>query len=195
MMLKHSITYKNFNEEEVTRDFYFNLSEAELVEMQVAQRGQMEAYLRNIINSGDSRKLLDTMLSFVKGAYGVRSDDGAEFIKTEIAWDRFRGSGAWDSLFLQMVKDPDFMVNFIRGILPANLREAADNNDPVKAKYEELKATGMSDAEARSRAEASRSHLPVQGPNQYSAPIVPSVQEHINGGTDTPMNPNGYSVG
>ena len=38
-MLAKKITYKNYNDEDITETFYFNLNEAELMEMQFSEAG------------------------------------------------------------------------------------------------------------------------------------------------------------
>lgn len=180
-MLKKTIKYTDFNGDEQERDFYFNLSKAELTEMQIAQRGGMEKYLQNVIEQQDPRKLLDVLKSFIEAAYGVRSEDGTSFIKSQDHWLRFKGSGAYDVLFMEMVGSETFMVEFVRGIIPADLREdaaqqVAQADISVEEKFRRFKEQGMSDAEARSRAEASRSHLPPQQPNNNPVTAEPAQQ-------------------
>ena len=124
-MLKKSITYTDFNDTERTRDFYFNLSKAELTEMEIGQRGGMETYLTNIVNNGDEQKILDVLKRFIGASYGVRSDDGSEFIKNLEGWESFKGGGAYDALFMEMVENNNLILTFMTEIIPAELRSAA----------------------------------------------------------------------
>ena len=50
-MLKKTITYTDYNGMERTEDFYFNLSKAELMEMEMSTTGGMEAYVEKIVNA------------------------------------------------------------------------------------------------------------------------------------------------
>src|SRR5690606_27235460 len=123
----------------------------------------------NVADSGDPKKLTEVLKSFIEASHGVRSDDGAEFIKSTENWLRFKGSGAYDVFFLELFETDNAMAEFVRGIIPKELREAAEekisNADiSVEAKYEQFLQQGMSEAEARSRANAARSHLPAQAP-------------------------------
>ena len=57
--------------------------------------------------------------TFVKDSYGIRTPDGRGFIKSEEAWHNFKGSGAYDVLFLSFFEDVTVMTEFVNGILPA----------------------------------------------------------------------------
>jgi len=186
-MLKHEIEYTDFNGDQQKKFFYFNLSEAEIVEMQIAERGGLERYLQGIIESQDTRKLIDVLKSFIRASYGVRSDDGSSFIKREEDWLEFKGSGAYDVLFMDLFRKEGFMLQFVRGFLPEKYRDIPDSDNPQEAfyqkRYEAFIAQGMSEAEARSRAQAAASHLPAQeknqSPTQETQPAVPPVQSNI----------------
>lgn len=124
-MLKKTITYTNFLDEEVTSDFYFNVSKAELVDIQIGTAGTYSERLKLLINEKDMRKLLDVLKTFVKDSYGVRTPDGRGFIKSEEAWNNFQGSGAYDVLFLEFFSDTQNATDFVNGIMPQALVEQA----------------------------------------------------------------------
>lgn len=124
-MLKKTITYTNFLDEEVTSDFYFNISKAELVDIQIGTAGSFSERLKTLINEKDMRKLLDVLKTFVKDSYGVRTPDGRGFIKSEEAWNNFQGSGAYDVLFLEFFSDTNNATDFVNGIMPQGLVEKA----------------------------------------------------------------------
>lgn len=139
-MIKQTITYTDFNDVSQTEDFYFNLSKRELAEMEVlaeADAGEnavqnttpggstIAAQLQAIIDSGDSRAILETFKDIIKRAYGIRSEDGAMFSKSEEATKRFSDSGAMDSLLLQFFQDPNVASTFVNGIIPADLQGAS----------------------------------------------------------------------
>lgn len=128
-MLKQTITYTDFNEVEHTEDFYFNLTKRELAQMEVESGGTMQARLQAIIDSNDPTAILAQFTDLVERSYGVRSEDGTLFSKTEEATRRFRDSGAMDSLVLQFFTDAEVAVAFANGILPADLvAQAAAKN-------------------------------------------------------------------
>ena len=120
-MLTKAITYTDFLDEERTDNFYFNISKAEMTDMQLGTAGTMSANLQKIIDSKDNRQIIDTFKYFIKASYGVRSPDGRQFVKSEENWAAFQGCGAYDALFLLFFDDADIAAAFINGIMPADL--------------------------------------------------------------------------
>lgn len=120
-MLKKTITYKSFDDQEVTEDFYFNLSKAELIEMEVSRPGGLGAHLEQVAQSGDGQLIIQTFKDILKKSYGVRSEDGKRFIKTEEAWQEFASTEAYSEIFMQLVTDAAAAAEFVNGIVPKNL--------------------------------------------------------------------------
>ena len=52
-MLKKTIKYVDYNGKERNEDFYFNLSKAELTELQLSTEGDLSEMLKNIIATED----------------------------------------------------------------------------------------------------------------------------------------------
>lgn len=181
-MLKKEITFTDFNGTERTQVFYFNISQAELTEMQMGQRGGMENYLQILVDSKDERRILDFLKSWIRAAYGVRSDDGAEFVKTLEGWNSFKGSGAYDALFMEMVEDQNLIPTFMIEVIPPNMRKAA----------EEAKAANVPNG-FRPGADTTRPTPPVAGASTDAAesPVVPpaSSTDVASAALDTPAEP------
>ena len=125
-MLKKTITYTDFNGEEQTEDFYFNLTKAELVETELSAGGDgFNAQLQRIIASKDGKGVIDATKQIVRKAYGKRSEDGKRFIKSEALSDEFESTGAYDVLFIELVTDAEASAAFMNAIAPAELAQAA----------------------------------------------------------------------
>lgn len=122
-MLKKSITYTNFNDEEVTEDFYFHLSKAELVEMEMGKPGGLEKYLRRIIESEDGAAIMDEFKKLILKAYGRKSHDGTRFVKNDDLREEFLSSEAYSALFMELVTDAGAAAAFVNGIVPQNIKE------------------------------------------------------------------------
>jgi hypothetical protein len=167
-MLKLPITYTNFADESVTDTFYFNLTAAELARMELSATDNMSEglrdYLEKVIKSGKGQDILDAFENFITASYGKRSTDGKNFYKSEQLMDEFRSSGAYDSLFLQLVTDAEFGSKFVNGIMPADLAEQAQKiidqqkqDDeparPVQDNVTELKQPARDKRPTRSREE------------------------------------------
>jgi hypothetical protein len=125
-LLKKTLTYENFNEEEVKEDFFFHLSQAELVELELNHTGGMSAALQRIIDAEDGAGIVEEIKTIITMAYGVRSLDGKKFIKNEELIKDFRSTGAYDALFMELVMDSDKALQFVRGIMPRGMVEQAE---------------------------------------------------------------------
>jgi hypothetical protein len=124
-VLKKTITYEDFNGETVSEDFFFHLSKAELVELELSHKGGLAASLQKIIESEDGKSIIAEFKNIILTAYGKRSDDGRRFIKTQDLRDEFESTEAYSALFMELVTDTDAAVEFINGIVPAGLTEEA----------------------------------------------------------------------
>lgn len=120
-MLKRDITYEDFNGERVTETFYFNFTKTEIVELELAYEGGMEATLQKIIKAENLKALVDEFKKIVLLAYGERSPDGKRFIKNDDIREAFSQTAAYDALFMELATDDDAAATFIKGIVPADL--------------------------------------------------------------------------
>lgn len=124
-MLKKTITYKNFNDEEVSEDFFFHLSRAELVEIEMEHPGGLSKSLERIIAAEDNAALIKEFKKIILAAYGKRSEDGRRFVKSQELRDEFLSTEAYSTLFMELVTDTDAAIEFINGIIPQGLSEEA----------------------------------------------------------------------
>ena len=122
-MLKKTITYTTLDGMEVTEDFYFNLSKAELIEMEVSHAGGLSEHLKQVSSSGDGQRIIQAFKDILKRSYGVRSEDGKRFVKTEANWEEFVSSEAYSELFMQLVTDASAAADFVNGVVPKNLEQ------------------------------------------------------------------------
>lgn len=134
-MLKKTITFPDLDGNNVTEDFYFNLTKTELVEMNFDHPGGMEAWIQEIVASEDNSRILATFKRIVQSAYGVRSEDGKRFIKEPDGFLRFTQSNAWDVLFMELMTDATAAGEFIAGIVPPDM---AENIPGLSDKVEDL---------------------------------------------------------
>lgn len=122
-MLVKTITYKDFNGEERTEDFYFNLTEAELTEMSLSVNGGLDAYIKRIIAAQDTAELIKLFKELIQKAYGEKSLDGKRFIKNPELLEAFMQTNAYSDFFMELAKDSKAASDFVNGIIPANLEE------------------------------------------------------------------------
>lgn len=126
-MIKETVTYRDFNGVERTEDFYFNLTEAELTELEYGVEGGMKAILEKIIAEKDQRKIMEYFKKIVLMAYGEKSLDGRRFVKSEEIRNGFAPTEAYSKIFKKLSNDADAATKFMKGVLPDNLGSAVNN--------------------------------------------------------------------
>ena len=116
-MLKKTIKYVDFNEEEVTEDFYFNLTTPEVTKM-IAKIGQdIDTYAEQLAKSGDHEGIIDFVEMLILTSYGVKSEDGKRFVKSKEARENFEYSAAYAELFEQLMTDTEQSKAFGQGLM------------------------------------------------------------------------------
>ena len=120
-MLKKKITYVDYNGEERTEEFYFNLSKAEIMEMEMGTTGGLAESIRKIILTKDVPSIIKLFKDLVLKAYGEKSADGKRFIKSEALSTEFSQTEAYSILFMELATDADKASEFVNGIIPSDL--------------------------------------------------------------------------
>lgn len=120
-MLKKTITYEDFNGVERKEDFYFNLSKAEIMEMQFGTVGGLDVMLKKIIDAKDVKSIMDTFKMLILKAYGIKSDDGRRFIKSEEISKEFEQTEAYSILYMELASDDNAAAEFVNGIIPKDV--------------------------------------------------------------------------
>ena len=121
-MLKKLITYTDYNGVERTEPFYFNLSKAELMEMELGVTGGMTEMLDKIIAAKDAPSLMKTFKEMIMKSYGIKSDDGKRLIKSEELSIAFTQTEAYSVLFMELITDDKAAADFVNGIIPNEIQ-------------------------------------------------------------------------
>lgn len=125
-MFKKTITYTDYNGEQRTEDFYFNLSKAELLEMQLSTKGGLQGFLEKIIQTQDQPELIKVFKEIILKSYGEKTLDGKSFMKSDEIRAKFECSEAYSELFMELATDSNFAAEFINALLPADLQASAE---------------------------------------------------------------------
>lgn len=120
-MLKKTVTYTDYNGVERTEDFYFNLSKAEVAEMELSVDGGLSQMLENIVKSKDNKQIISIFKDIVLKSYGEKSMDGKRFIKSDEIREAFSQTEAYSEIFIELALNEQAAAEFVNGILPANL--------------------------------------------------------------------------
>ena len=119
-MLKKTITYTDYNGAERTEDFYFNLSKAEVMEMEMSTSGGLAEMITRIVAEQDAPAIIKIFKELVLKAYGQKSPDGKRFIKSEEMAIAFSQTEAYSQLFMELATDADAAAKFVNGIIPSS---------------------------------------------------------------------------
>lgn len=124
-MLKKTITYIDYNGEERKEDFYFNLSKAEVMEMELSTTGGLAEMIQRIVAAKDAPAIIKIFKDLVLKAYGEKSPDGKRFMKVDDngkpLYIAFSQTEAYSQLFMELATDADAAAAFVNGIIPADM--------------------------------------------------------------------------
>ena len=118
-MLKKTITYTDYNGVDRTEDFYFNLSKAEIMEMEMGTSGGLSEMINKIVAAQDATAIIKVFKDLILKAYGEKSPDGKRFIKSDEIATAFSQTDAYSQLFMELATDADAAAAFVNGIVPA----------------------------------------------------------------------------
>lgn len=124
-MFTKTVTYKDFDGNERTEVCRFNLSEPEIIEMESSYPGGLEQMLKKIIEEKDQQKIFAVFKELMLKSYGEKTPDGKRFIKSKELSEAFSQTGAYEQLYMRILRDTDFAIEFTKGIMPERVRQAA----------------------------------------------------------------------
>lgn len=136
-MIAKTVTYTDYDGNEVSEKLYFNLNVMELRHIKfdgipeiVSIKNYLEKLLKEIKelsetdNADEKEAKLDTVYSLVEQlivkSYGVKTDDGRSFMKSKEIAENFRNSAAFESIYIDFLTNPSLIPDFVNGILPKN---------------------------------------------------------------------------
>lgn len=117
-MLKKTIPYTDYNGVERTEDFYFNLTKAEVMEMELGTEGGFAEMIKKIVAAQDSPSIVKVFKELILKAYGEKSPDGRRFIKSKELSEAFSQTEAYSELYMELSSDADAAAAFINGVMP-----------------------------------------------------------------------------
>ena len=127
-MNKHTITYTDYNGVKRTDDFYFNLSQYDVIKLdETYPEGFQKAY-DDAVESNDTRKITRIFLDMIMRAYGKKSADGMHFQKSEELSEDFVSGPAFDALLAELTSDRKVMEDFFFQTISQDIRNRAALN-------------------------------------------------------------------
>lgn len=132
-MFTYSVKYTDFDGVEREETLYFNLSRAELTELQLTYPGGYGEHIEKITKAQDRPEIIRMFKDLMARTYGEKSDDGRRLIKSPELYEAFTQTNAYDEFFMRLCSDAEFAASFVAGVMP-------DFGDP------EAKAKALADA-------------------------------------------------
>lgn len=136
-MLQKSIKYVDYNGVEREETFLFNLTKAELMEMELGTTGGLTEMIQKIIQTKDQPSIIKIFKELILKAYGEKSADGKRFIKTDEHGNplsrAFSETEAYSNLFMELSIDDKAAAAFVNGIIPEGLSKELEGVDIQEA--------------------------------------------------------------
>lgn len=130
------IKYEDFNGNQCEEEACFYLNEAEITSLKMfSDTEDLESVQKRIINGEtkheDMLKMMDAIKELILKSYGIKSEDGKHFRKSEEISKDFEQSAAFPALFMDIYNDAtgNKVQNFIKGVMPKSLLNKVDANE------------------------------------------------------------------
>lgn len=125
-MRKETITFTDYNGNERTRDYYFNLNKAEIMKMEMSTAGGLAERIQRVVDTQDQPAIIQIFEDLIQKAYGVKTPDGG-FVKRQSDLEEFVSTEAYSELFMKLATDADAAAKFINGIVPADMAKEVES--------------------------------------------------------------------
>lgn len=117
-MITREITYTDYNGDEQTEKYYFDLTVPEMLELSFSSAGDIQSTLERLSNSRKVGEIFQIIQTLIFKSVGVKSDDGKRFIKNEEVLNDFKQSRGYESFLMKMMQDTDYASKFIEQLIP-----------------------------------------------------------------------------
>lgn len=118
-MFEMKQTYTDYNGEERTEIFRFNFTEQEAIENGLHGKGEFYRKLEDLRETKDIDKLIPILKWIVLNSYGIKSNDGRFFRKSEEIRRDFEASPAFSKIYMALATDDKLAAEFVNGISPS----------------------------------------------------------------------------
>ena len=144
-MLKKTIKFEDYNGEQRSEVYYFNLTKSELTRWNFEHKEGIGPYVDRMLKENNYRELLRVFEDLISMSYGIPDADGLHFRKSKAITEDFENSPAYDELFMELVNDNTKFEAFVTALVPRDLaaeikkqqaeeakKHAADHNTETK---------------------------------------------------------------
>lgn len=122
-MIAKTVKYNDFNGVEREEKFFFNLTKAEITEMELSTTGGLAENIKKIVEAQDTPAIIKIFKELILKSYGEKSLDGKRFRKVDDAGVplsiAFSETEAYSNLFMELATDDKAAAEFVNGIIPS----------------------------------------------------------------------------
>lgn len=129
-MYKKTVTYEDYNGEEQTETFYFNLNKVEVMELEYSL-GPGESITKSfqtIARAEDYGTIIALIKKVLLMSYGEKTPDGKRFVKNEEIRTAFEQSPAFEAIFWEFGTNEEAFAEFFVGVLPSSTKANLGDN-------------------------------------------------------------------
>lgn len=137
-MLKKTIKFEDYNGEQRSEVYYFNLTKSELTRWNFDHPEGIASYMKKLLKENNYRELLRVFEDLISMSYGVPDADGLHFRKSKALVEDFENSPAYDELFMELVNDNVKFEAFITALVPRDLAAEIKKQQAEEAKKHAL---------------------------------------------------------
>jgi hypothetical protein len=141
-MYEYKCRYTDFFNNEREETFRFNLTESEVLNKELTTQGGLQNLLERMTQKQDIPSLATFFREFLEISYGEISPDGRNFDKSPEIWKHFESSNAYNKLYMDLLSDDDFALDFIAGVIPSapSAKEAPNNQNLIAIEQAKARA-------------------------------------------------------
>ena len=142
-MISKTVKYVDAIGNAVEEELWFNLTKAEITEMEYSVKGGLSAMIQKISSTKDPKQIISVVKDLVLRAYGEQYTDSkgiVRFMKNQDLRDVFAATEAYSTLFMSFIENVDEFNDFIIGIMPLDMQteirkaQADDAKPAIEAK-------------------------------------------------------------
>ena len=145
-MLKKTITYEDWNGKVRTDDFYFNLTRVECAELEfgLGPGKSLTESFQTLIDNNDMGVIIATIKDILLKSYGIKSEDGKRFMKSQEIRDSFEQNPAFEIVYMELATNAEYAADFLTSIIPKSFSEQLGDN-PKKELLNRMTLVGSND--------------------------------------------------
>ncbi len=124
-MITKNITFKDYNDEVVTKTYYFHLNKFEWLELEAYTKNGLVQNLKTALDTDNAKKVIDILRKIILRAYGEKDQETGVFNKNDDLAVAFSKSEAFSELFFELAYDEAKSKEFFEALIPKDLKNNA----------------------------------------------------------------------